>query len=217
MLKRQINLKSFHGRSWTVNIQPGPAWAAIISLIILIIFGLLVKATAIVLLVYYLGSFAVGIFLYQRYPVLYNGFTWWLWFVGPFVKRLIDYQSGSTMPGAWHLTPALVTSISLATLVRHFPRSYKQEGGLPFVLGVSAVFYGFAIELIQNQLSLKSVTILLSWLPPILFGFHLFINWQIYPSYRRNFQRVFLWGVLVMGTYGIWQFFMQPPWDLFLA
>ena len=214
MQERQINFKSSNAKGWPINLQPVPAWTAILSLIMIILIGLLVRAAAIVFLVYYLGSVALGIFLYQRYPVLYIGFTWWLWFVGPFVKRLIDYQSNSIMPGAWHLIPALVTSISFITLVRHFPRNYKQ-GGLPFILGSGAVFYGALTELIQQDISLKNITVFLSWLAPVLFGFHLFVSWRNYPNYRRNIQSVFLWGALVMGTYGIWQFFMHPPWDIF--
>jgi hypothetical protein len=55
----------------------------------------------------------------------------------------------------------------------------------------------------------------LGWLAPILFSFHLFVNWRDYPSYRQNIQRTFLWGVLVMGVYGIWQYVVAPEWDRF--
>jgi hypothetical protein len=55
----------------------------------------------------------------------------------------------------------------------------------------------------------------LSWLTPILFCFHLFVNWRDYPSYRQNIQRTFLWGVLVMGVYGIVQYLVAPDWDRF--
>jgi hypothetical protein len=194
--------------------QPVPAWTAILGLIILILITLLVKVTIIAWLVYYLGSFIVGIFLYQHYPILYAGFTWWLWFVGPLIKRLIDYQSGYVMPGAWDLIPALVTSISLVTFVRHLPRAIK-TGGFPFILGISAVFYGFLIGIIHQPITIRDITVLLVWLSPILFGFHLFVNWRNYPIYRENLLRVFFWGVVVMGVYGIWQFFLPLPWDKF--
>jgi hypothetical protein len=210
---KQLKINSLT-KNFPVTIYPTPAWTAILGLIILILIPLLAKVGIIALLVYYLGSFVVGIFLYQRYPILYVGFTWWLWFVGPFVKRLIDYQSGQVMPGAWDLIPALVTSISFATLVRHLVRVNKQ-GGFPFILGIAAVFYGFLIEIIQQPITLNKITVLLVWLSPILFGFHLFVNWRDYPIYRQNLQRVFLWGVLLLGIYGIWQFFVQPPWDKF--
>lgn len=201
-------------KSVTISLYPKAAWVAIIGLIILIFLAVLARVSLITWLIYYLGSFAVGIFLYQRYPILYIGFTWWLWFVGPFVKRIIDYQSGYVTPGSWSLIPALVTFISSATLIRHLPQSRK-IGGFPFILGTVAVFYGFAIEIIQQQITLRLISMLLTWLTPIVFGFHLFVNWRDYPRYRQNFQRVFLWGVSVMGVYGIWQFFSPLPWDIF--
>jgi hypothetical protein len=193
-------------------LQPAPAWIAILGLIILIFLALVVKAGLIAWLIYYLGSFIVGIFLYQRYPLLYVGFTWWLCFLGPFIKRLIDYRSGYQTPGAWTLVPLLVASISFATFIRYFPRVNKQ-GGFPFILGVFSIFYGVTIQLINQPLRIGVITIFLTWLAPILFGFHLFVNWRDYPDYRQNMQRVFLWGVIFMGLYGIWQFFILPPWD----
>lgn len=201
-------------KSFPLSLQPKPAWMAILGLISLIFLAFLARVSLLAYLIYYFGSFTVGIFLYQRYPILYIGFTWWLWFVGPSVKRIIDYQAGYVTPGSWNLIPSLVTFVSFATLVRYLPHAHKL-GGLPFILAIGAVFYGFAIELIQQQISLRHVTMLLTWLTPIVFGFHLFVNWRDYPRYRQNFQRVFLWGVLVMGAYGIWQFFMPLPWDTF--
>jgi hypothetical protein len=56
---------------------------------------------------------------------------------------------------------------------------------------------------------------LLNWLAPILFGFHLFVHWRHYPAYRQNVERVFLWGVLVMGAYGVLQYLVAPEWDRF--
>jgi hypothetical protein len=54
---------------------------------------------------------------------------------------------------------------------------------------------------------------LLDWITPVLFGFHLFVNWRDYPSYRQNIQCTFLWGALVMGAYGVMQFLIAPEWD----
>ncbi len=150
-------------KNFPLSLQPAPAWTAILSLIIFILFALLARVGLIAWLIYYLGSFAVGIFLYQRYPILYVGFTLWLWFVGPFIKRLIDYQSGYNTPGAWTLIPLLVTSISFVTLVRHLPRSL-QQGGFPFILGCASVIYGFLIQLINQPLRLGTITIFLTWL-----------------------------------------------------
>jgi len=201
-------------KGFQLGLQPLPAWVAILALAFITALCLLVGAGRFLILAFPAGSFAVGVFLYLRYPIFYVSFTWWMWFLAPFVRRLIDYQSGYITPGTWNIAPLLVTSISFATLVRHLPKSYKQ-GGLPFILCLGSVLYGFLSLLIQRPITIKAITIVLGWSAPILFSFHLFINWRDYPRYRQTIQRTFVWGVLVMGVYGIWQYLVAPDWDKF--
>jgi hypothetical protein len=131
------------------------------------------------------------------------------------------------------LAPYLVALVTLATFLRHLPKSYRQNG-LPFVLSGTGVFYGCLIGLVNSTVGDHSKLLInrvgeggftytlnhvirgtLDWLTPILFGFHLFVNWQDYPKYKQNFQRTFLWGVLVMGVYGVVQYLVAPEWDRF--
>jgi hypothetical protein len=172
---------------------------------------LLAHAGSLLRLFFPAGAFVVGIFLYFRYPILYLGFNWWIAFLSPWVRRLIDNQSGWVDPSPVLLAPVLVMLVTLITFVRHFPTSYRQ-GGLPFVLSSMAVVYGFLVGLIKNPPA-SAFLASLGWLTPITFGFHLFVNWREYPSYRENIQRTFLWCVLLTGTYGIYQFITAPAWD----
>ncbi len=193
--------------------QQKQAWMAILGFALFLSLLLLVRAGRLLIPIFPLGAFAIGVFLYFRTPQLYVGFTWWMWFVGPVVRRIVDYQSGYLTPGPWTLTPTLVTLISFASLVRHLPKSYKQ-GGLPFLLCIGAVFYGFLIGLIQNK-TVPTILTFFSWLNPLLLSFHLYVNWREYPNYRQTIQRTFLWGVLVMGIYGMYQYLVAPEWDRF--
>ena len=190
-----------------------PAWMAISGLSLSIGLFLLVGAGPILVPIFPLGSLAVGWFLYRRYPLLYHGFVWWLWFLGPLIRRMIDYKSGHLTYGPWTLTPLLVTSISSLTLFKYLPRTYK-SGGLPFLLSIGSLLYSFMIGLIQNPKN-AAFNQFLAWLSPVLFAFHLFANWRDYPSYRRNLQRIFVWGTVVMGLYGICQYLIAPEWDRF--
>ncbi|MBX2864245.1 MAG: O-antigen ligase domain-containing protein [Leptolyngbyaceae cyanobacterium MAG.088] len=164
-------------------------------------------------LLFPVGAVAVGGLLYARYSLLYVGFTWWIWFLAPLVRRLIDQQSGWQDPSIVLLAPPLVTLISAVTLLRYLPSAHLRGGG-PFILCFAGVLYGFLIGLVQNSVA-GTVVALLNWLPPLLFGFHLFIHWQEYPAYRQTIQRTFLWGVMMMGGYGIWQYLIAPEWDRF--
>ncbi len=194
-----------------LGLQPAPAWTAILGLLIFSALSGLVGLGKILNLAFPVGAFAVAIFLYFRYPILYLGFTWWIWVLTPFIRRLADYRSGFTESSPILLTPYLVTLVTLVTLYKHLPKAHTQ-GGLPFVLSLASLFNGFLIGLINKDP--VSVTIsLLEWLSPVILGFHIFVNWRNYPSYRQNIQRIFIWVVLITGVYGIVQYLVAPEWD----
>jgi hypothetical protein len=190
------------------------AWQAIGGFILISTFLILAGAAQLLLVFFLLGSFCIGVFLYFRTPLLYVGFTWWLWFLTPLVRRLSDWRSGSYLePHPLLLAPYLVTLITLVTLWKHLPKVYRQ-GDFPFVMSFVGIAYGLIVGLIFR--APKSLLIVgLDWTVPVLFGFHLFVNWRNYPSYRRNIQQVFLWGVLIMGVYGVIQFCFAPAWDTY--
>lgn len=212
MSDRQALSKSSPSRGFNLGLHPPLAWMAILGLVL---FSALCMAGAAKILNFAFPavSFAVGAFLYFRYPILYVSFTWWIWFLTPLVRRLVDYRSGYTDPSPVLLSPTLVTLVTLATLWQHLPKTHRQ-GGLPFVLTFAGVFYGYLIGIIQNS-PIVSTKALLDWLTPVLFGFHLFVNWRNYPSYSQTIQRTFAWGVLVMGVYGVYQYLVAPEWDRF--
>jgi len=211
---RKTPLSYYQTKSFFPALQPAQAWTAILVFLLVTVVLILAGAGKILNLAFPLGTFAVGILLYFRAPILYIGFTWWMFFLTPLVRRLADYRGGGfTDPSPILLGPYLVVILTLITLWKYLPKIHRQ-GGLPFILSIAGLFFGFLIGLIQ--LPPISVGIaLLEWLVPVLFGFHLFVNWRDYPSYRQNIQRVFIWGVLIMGIYGIFQYMVAPEWDTF--
>ena len=199
-------------KSLQLGLQPAPAWTAILGLAFFSALCILAGAGSLLNLAFPVGALGVGIFLYFRYPILYVGFTWWMWFLSPLVRRLADYRGGGyTEPSPILLAPFLVTFVALVTLWQHLPKTHRQ-GGLPFVLSFAGVFYGFLVALIHRS-PFTAAQALLVWLAPFLLGFHLFANWRNYPSYRQNIERTFIWGALVMGVYGIVQYLVLPAWD----
>lgn len=158
------------------------------------------------------AAVSLGLFLYFREPLLYNGFVWWMWFLSPFIRRLADWKSGFTDPSLILLSPYLVSLITIITFFKYLPRG-RTSNYLPFVMSFGAIAYSFLVALVYRSPFAAGIG-LVDWLPAITFGFHLFVHWPDYPSYRRNTQRVFIWGVLVMGAYGIAQYLLSPEWDL---
>ncbi len=201
----------------TQLLQPADAWAPIIIYVALV-FVLMVMgsfgAKALNFLLP-LGAFVVGWRLYFRYPALYTGFVWWLFLLTPLIRRIADWRAGSyTEPSPMLIAPYAAVIICAHTLYANLPQ-VREKGAAPFVLALAGVTYGYLVGLI-NTTSPQSVTVaFLEWVSPILFAFHIYIHWRRYPDYAKNIQRVFLWGVLAIGIYGIYQYLVAPEWDTF--
>ena len=196
-------------------IAPPPlhAWIAISGLTIFSAVAVLAGAGSVLRLLFPLGSLVVGLFLYGKYPTIYISFMWWLWFITPGLRRLIDYRSGWDGSGIILTAPFLVTLITLISLIKYLPQSYRM-GGFPLVMSFLAVFYGFLIGLVNNPIAI-SLRALLDWLTPISLAFYFFVNWRNYPKYKQSLQITFTWGLLITGIYGIVQYLTAPEWDRF--
>ena len=202
-------------RSHPTLLLPHPAleWTLILS------FGLMcagAMATGIswpLRLLYPGGALVIGTVLHSRHPILFVGFTWWLWFLSAWVRRVVDFQSGWQDPSLILLAPYLCSLVALLTLLNDLPALHRR-GGLPFVVAFGSVTYGLLVGLIRQPLVGAAVTFL-DWATPLIFGYYVYSHWRQYPSFRQNLSRVFLWGAIVMGSYGIWQYLMAPAWDGF--
>ncbi|MFN6484463.1 MULTISPECIES: O-antigen ligase domain-containing protein [unclassified Nostoc] len=211
MNSKQILFNSFLLKNYSPEERSLQGWMAIAGFILLTVVCYFAGATAALRLIYPVTALAVAVFLYLRHPILYVSFTWWIWFLTPLATRLVDYRVGWDPTRQMLIAPYLVVFVTIATFFRHFPRASRQ-GALPFVLAFIGVFYGFLIGLVYNP-PIPVARGLMDWLSPVIFAFHLFINWRDYPSYRQNIQRTFLWCVLILGTYGVYQFVVAPEWD----
>jgi hypothetical protein len=186
---------------------------AIAGLVLLCVACLLVGAGGILRFAYPGAAFAVGAFLYWKHPVTYLGFVWWMWFLTSLLTRLVDYQSGWDPLRLMVVAQFLVSGLTIITLWQKV-RLLQQAEYLPFLLVFAALLYGLGIGLIQNPFA-NVIVPWLEWVTPVLVGFHLAANWQRYDEYARITQQAFLWGVLVIGMYGIVQYLVAPAWDQF--
>ncbi|MBO3461306.1 O-antigen ligase family protein [Aetokthonos hydrillicola Thurmond2011] len=209
MNSKQIHFNSFLNEKYFPEKRSAQGWIVIIGFVLLSIASYFSGST--LRLIFPVTAFLVAIFLYLRHPILYLGFNWWIWFLTPLITRLVDYRVGWDPTRQMIVAPYLVTLVSIGTLIRNIPNAYR-TGGLPFLMGIASVFYALLVGLIRNQ-PMTAARALLDWSTPVIFGFHLFMSWRDYPSYRQNIRRTFLWGVLITGAYGIFQFVVAPEWD----
>lgn len=189
------------------------AWFAIWCFALLIGLPLAVGIGSPLILVFPGSALALALFLYYRAPRLYVGYVLWMFFLCNLIRRLIDYRAGYPTPGPWGFTAFVVASVSLITAFRCLPVAHR-KGGIPFVFAMSAIGYAFCVGFYQNPLN-ALVNETLNWLCPVAFGFHLFQQWRDYPNIKKVFSKAFLWGVLLMGGYGVIQYIFAPPWEQF--
>jgi len=160
-----------------------------------------------------LSALLIGILLYTRNCILYNGFIWWLWFLSPLIRRLSDFYGSYTEPSPILLAPFLATLVSGMAVISSLPRIFKPEN-TAYMLVLGSLIYGFSVGFITRPfvtLSIKS----LDYFVPVIYSFYIFTKWREYPNLRKNTFRVFLWGVFLMGLYGVIQFAFVPEWDSF--
>ena len=157
-------------------------------------------------------SVATGLWLYFVNPARYVGFMWWMWFLSPEVRRLADYGKGAFTPTSLiQIAPLAVTMISALSLVRYYP-ILAQRRGLPVLLALLGLLYAFVVGVVSSG-PLAATYDLANWAYPLLIGFHIMANARQYPEYRRTIVNSFIYGMLVMGAYGLVQFFVMPQWD----
>jgi hypothetical protein len=159
------------------------------------------------------GAFGVAAWLYFKAPLFYFSFTWWLWFLTPFLTRLVDYQTRFDELRLMQVASFLASLITVHTVVKEMPRSLR-HGGMPFILAMVAVVYGTLVGFVQTS-PVSVARGVLDWLTPICWGFYIFVQWRDYPAYRQVIQKTFLWSVLITGSYGIYQYLVAPEWDRF--
>lgn len=165
---------------------------------------------------------AVGLALYLRRPVAYLQFTLWTWFLTPLLRRLVDYRCGFEDQNLVLLAPFLVSAISGLTLLRerhHVPASRLT----PFYLCMAGILYGFCVGIIRWKLGAPNALLpgeviygLFNWLGPLLLGLHLYLRAaQDEGQTFAGVQSALLWGTIVMGVYGVYQYVAPPAWDRF--
>jgi hypothetical protein len=155
----------------------------------------------------------LGAILYFYAPIAYLHFNWWLWFLTPFLRRVVDLQAGWQDPNVMLLAPYLVGALTVFTVLRHLNRA-RSAFLFPFVVAMVGTLAGYMVGVVRVGLVAATYS-LLQWLVPLLMGFHLSVCWRHYPQFRTAFRQAFVWGTLVVAAYALIQYFFLPEWDAY--
>jgi hypothetical protein len=157
------------------------------------------------------GAVATGAFLLARSPVAYSSFSLWLWFLTPFVRRVLDYRHGWNPTNPALLAPPVVAALSVLTLARG-ARELRGRLFAPYLLILVALAYGFSVGVIGVGL-FPATYALLTWLAPLVFGLHLALSWRHYPELDAAIGKTFAVALPLLAAYGVYQFVHILPWD----
>ena len=208
---------AFNSNEFQASVVPQPVgyklqvYGALLVLVTIPVLCILGNQAGLLRMVFPPLSVAVGGFLLWRSKPLYVGLVFWLWFVTPFLSRIADFQAGWTPASPVELAPYVTAGIAGVPLLADL-RCLCTRRTLPFTCALSAILYGLALGLTYLPL-FNVLRALLNWLVPVVFGLFIYENRQLYPEFRRAIERSFLYGVLIIGAYGIYQFFVLPEWD----
>jgi hypothetical protein len=182
------------------------------------IIGLVVVSAAMlvvapgVLRVAFIGLVAiVAAIVFRQSRPLYIQLCLWIWFLTPWLRRLIDWRTSYSEQSLIISAPFVAAAVSGVVLLRH-GRSLAKPGGVPFACALAGILFGTIYGLTRFA-PFDVAHGLADWVPPVLFGFFLYEERQRYAEYRDAFTSSLLWGTLTMSVYGITQFFLLPAWD----
>lgn len=163
-----------------------------------------------------LGSPAVAIcvaalLLHRRGDPAYLEFVMWLWVLTPWLRRVVDEASGFSEQSPLLLTAPLA---SLAALLpgladrRHLPADVSRA----FLVALVALLYAFVGGVVRYGPAPAALG-LVTWLAPLSVGLWV-ATAPIDPrALHRVIARLTVLVSLVVGAYGVYQFFLLPAWD----
>lgn len=162
-------------------------------------------------LAYLAMALTVGLLLFLRDQAAYVSFSLWLWFITPFVRRVLDMHHGWNPTSIVLIAPPAVALLA-AFVVLHRVRELRGMLYAPFLLVLMAFAYGFFVGVIANGV-IPATYALVTWAAPLVFGLYVAINWRRYPEFASAVRRTFAWALPLLAAYGLYQFVAMPRWD----
>jgi hypothetical protein len=153
-----------------------------------------------------------GYQLYKRNESYYLSFTIWICMLAPLLRRLVDWRTSYQLQSLILLAPLLLTLLPAIHLRRRLARIAPVIRTGTF-LTVGGVIFGGGVGMIKHP-GTEVIASTLMWFGPIMLCVFA-ASIEDREMLRRVLGRTFIWGVLLMSAYGIYQFVVAPPWDTY--
>ncbi|HWA15404.1 MAG TPA: O-antigen ligase family protein, partial [Gemmatimonadales bacterium] len=188
------------------------AWPVVAGFALLLIALLAAGQAGAVRYLFPVGCLAVAAILYRLGPAPYLEFAFWIWQVGPGVRRYVDYQLGGwEAQSPMSLAPFLVSAVAIFGVLRRLPE-LKRRMYLPWIAACLCILYGTFVGMLRVGL-MPALHGTVAWFIPFAFGLYAALEWRRYPDIQAAMRRAFLYGSILLALYGCYQFINPPMWD----
>jgi hypothetical protein len=160
-----------------------------------------------------IAAVGIGALLARVRPLAALELAVWLWLLGPQIRRVVDLQTGYHDPSMVLVAAPLVSLVALPH-TRRLRHRGLQRAVRPLMVALVAIAAGYAVGALRIGLQ-PATAALLSWAVPVLFGLQVVAVSDDLAELRATVERVFVWGTLVVGIYGVVQFYTVPAWDAY--
>jgi len=162
-------------------------------------------------MVYLLGCVGLSVWSSRRNPWDYLLLTLWIAAITPFARRLVDMQAGWDPTNIMLTAPFLVSALMIPSILQRI-RSLDASTALFPGLAALCVFYGLIVALLRAEFAPALIGIG-DWIVPIFYYFFVIAHRDRIPELIKRLPRFVTVNMLLLGTYGVWQFVDPPVWD----
>jgi hypothetical protein len=159
------------------------------------------------------ASFGFAWCLQRKFPSYYVGLVCWLFFLIPMLRRMVEYHLQANSAAFIMASPFLACWAGLGAL-RGRGSALRTAALRTWLFVAIALLYGTAIGLFQNPIGAVLQDVL-GWSSPMCFAVYLYVQREHARALLASFKANMMAGAIVMGFYGLWQFFFITPWDTF--
>jgi hypothetical protein len=160
------------------------------------------------------AAIVIAYWLSRTRPLAAIEFALWIWLLGPQVRRAVDYAANSYHDPSLVMVAAPLASLVLLPRVRELRWNGLLRPVRPLLVAATVVMIGYGVGAVRGGVS-QATAALLVWLVPLLLGLQTIVVGRDIDELRTTLERVFVWGALIVGVYGIVQFYVVPGWDAF--
>ena len=154
----------------------------------------------------------VGIWLLaEKRESAYVQMCMFAWLFSAGLRRVVDWQTSFDDRNPVLLAASAVSLVGLA-FCDFRKRSVGRSNLFLLSVVVLAFFYGSVVGVLVNGVLAASVA-LVGWLPPFALGIFFLFSRTSPSDLARDVARLSWIPLAILGSYGILQWFLAPPWD----